>query len=72
MLVNINSLSICMDGEFFIYSKGSLFANKLVELALVFFNKIYENMNKSKRKGFFTKLIEKIEIYKKAQTKIKA
>ena len=31
--------------------------------ALVFFDKMYENMNESERREFFTQLIEKIEIY---------
>ncbi len=69
MRVNKNSLYL-YGWRIFIYSQGNLFATKLVELELVFFDEMYENMNESKRIGFFTQLIEKIEIHKKAQTKI--
>ena len=33
----------------------------------MFFDKMYENMNESERREFFTQLIEKIEIYEEEQ-----
>ncbi len=36
----------------------------------MFFDKMYENMNESERREFFTQLIEKIEIYEEGQAKI--
>ena len=51
--------------------KRSILAEKVcgdnIYKALVFFDKMYENMNESERREFFTQLIEKIEIYEEEQ-----
>ena len=51
--------------------KRSILAEKVcgdnIYKALVFFDKMYENMNEAERREFFTQLIEKIEIYEEEQ-----
>ena len=51
--------------------KRSILAEKVcgdnIYKALMFFDKMYKNMNESERREFFTQLIEKIEIYEEEQ-----
>ena len=51
--------------------KRSILAEKVcgdnIYKALVFFDKVYKNMNESERREFFTQLIQKIEIYEEEQ-----